>query len=83
MEISVDVSYYPLNESYKAPVKAFIANVKRNPKLEVHSGRMSTQVFGEMEEVMTTLTRCMHDAFELPHSVFVLKVINAGLKPKQ
>lgn len=81
MKISVDVSYYPLNEAYKTPIKAFIASVKNNDKLEVHTNNMSTQVFGDMDEVMTTLTQCMNQAFELPHSVFVLKVINADLHP--
>lgn len=81
MKISVDISYYPLTEAYKKPIKAFIADVKSNDKLEVHTGKMSTQVFGEMDEVMTTLTQCMKRAFELPHSVFVLKIINAELHP--
>lgn len=81
MKISVDISYYPLNEAYKKPIKAFIADVKSNDKLQVYTNNMSTQVFGELDEVMATLAKCMKQAFELPHSVFVLKVINADLHP--
>ncbi len=44
---------------------------------------MSTQVFGEYFEVMNALTKEIHKSFELPHSVFVLKIINADLKIKQ
>jgi len=41
---------------------------------------MSTQVFGEYFEVMGAITKEMHKSFELPHSVFILKVINTDLK---
>jgi hypothetical protein len=40
---------------------------------------MATQVFGEYNEVMNAIRDCMNDAFELPHSVFVMKIINADL----
>ena len=41
---------------------------------------MSTQVFGEYFEVMEILTKEIHKSFELPHSVFIMKVINADLQ---
>jgi uncharacterized protein YqgV (UPF0045/DUF77 family) len=41
---------------------------------------MSTQIFGEFDEVMGTINREMKVAFELPHSVFIMKVINSDLK---
>ncbi|GAB1403253.1 MAG: hypothetical protein PHX54_13675 [Lentimicrobiaceae bacterium] len=82
MQISVDISYYPLNETYKKPIKAFIADLSQNKNIKVYTNKLSTQVFGEMDEVMTSITRCMKDAFELPHSVFVLKIINANLNPE-
>ena len=40
---------------------------------------MSTQVFGEYFEVMKAITNEIHKSFELPHSVFILKIINAEL----
>ena len=33
-------------------------------------------VFGEFDEVMSTVTKCIKDSFEIPNSVFVLKIIN-------
>ena len=80
MKISVEMSYYPLNEQYKAPIKAFIASLNDNKNLVVQTNTMATQIFGEFDEVMGSIQRCMKHAFELPHSVFVMKVINADLK---
>lgn len=79
MKISVEISYYPLNEQYKAPIRGFIAALNQNNKLLVKTNTMATQVFGEFDEVMTTVQQCMKQAFDLPHSVFVMKVINADL----
>lgn len=80
MRISVEISYYPLNEDYKKPILQFIETLKENNNLLVRTNTMATQVFGEYEEVMATITKCIKNAFELPHSVFVLKVINADLR---
>ncbi|HPG34324.1 MAG: thiamine-binding protein [Lentimicrobiaceae bacterium] len=80
MKISVELSYYPLNEQFKPAIKGFIAALNTNTNLVVRTNTMATQVFGEFDEVMATIQRCMKDAFELPHSVFVMKVINADLR---
>ncbi len=80
MKISVEISYYPLNEQYIAPIKAFIASLNANPRLVVKTNTMATQVFGDFDEVMDTLRESMRKSFELPHSVFVMKVINADLE---
>ena len=80
MKISIDISYYPLNESYKDPIKAFIRRLRKNDALVVRTNGMSTQVFGEFDEVMNSITTEIKSAFEVPHSVFILKVINSDLK---
>lgn len=80
MRISVEISYYPLNEGYKKPILQFIENLKENKNLVIRTNTMATQVFGEYDEVMATVSKCIKNAFELPHSVFVLKVINADLR---
>lgn len=76
MKTSIDISYYPLNEEYKTPIKNFIKSLEANDKITVKSNRISTQVFGEFDEVMSTVTKCIKDSFEIPNSVFVLKIIN-------
>jgi uncharacterized protein YqgV (UPF0045/DUF77 family) len=79
MLISVEISYYPLKEEFKAPILKFIDELNLNKSLTIKTNTMATQVFGEFDEVMGTVTKCIKNAFELPHSVFVMKVINADL----
>lgn len=80
MLTSVEISYYPLNEEYKKPILKFIDTLKQNPGLVVKPNTMSTQVFGEFDEVFDTIKACIKTAIELPHSVFVMKVVNADLR---
>ncbi len=78
--ISVEISYYPLNEAYKPPIKDFIGRMKSYENLNVRTNTMSTQVFGGFRDVMSALTNEIGKSFELPHSIFVLKIINADLR---
>jgi uncharacterized protein YqgV (UPF0045/DUF77 family) len=80
MEVSVDISYYPLKVEFVPHIKDFIGRLNQYKNLSVQTNGMSTQVFGEYFEVMKALTDEIHKSFELPHSVFVMKIINADLK---
>lgn len=79
MKISVDISYYPLKEEFIPPIKDFIERLNRYDSIVVKTNGMSTQVFGEFDELMNALTLEIRKSFQLPHSVFVLKIINADL----
>ncbi len=80
MQTSVEISYYPLTEKYIPPIKDFIGRMKAYNNLVVKTSGMSTQVFGEYDDVMGAITIEIKKSFELPHSVFVMKVINAALE---
>ena len=80
MNTSVEISYYPLNVEYIPPIKDFIERLNRHKEIRVETSGMSTQVFGNYFEVMKILTDEIHKSFELPHSVFVMKIINADLQ---
>jgi uncharacterized protein YqgV (UPF0045/DUF77 family) len=80
MKISVDISYYPLKDEFVPHILDFIDRLNQNKKLTVQTNGMSTQIFGDYFEVMNTLTKEIHKSFELPHSVFILKIINADLQ---
>jgi len=82
MKISVEVSYYPLKVEYIPHIKGFIERMNTYENLQVNTNTMSTQIFGEYLEVMEALTKEIHQSFELPHSIFVMKIINADLRPK-
>lgn len=79
MNTSVEISYYPLNVEYIPPIKDFIERMNKYDELRVRTNGMSTQVFGSYTDVMKALTIEIERSFELPHSVFVLKLINADL----
>jgi uncharacterized protein YqgV (UPF0045/DUF77 family) len=80
MKISIDISYYPLNEEYVTPILDFIARMNQYKQLIVETNGMSTQVFGEYDDVMKAITAEIKKSFEMPHSVFVLKMVNAHLQ---
>ncbi|MGD0710795.1 MAG: hypothetical protein ABR968_06395 [Bacteroidales bacterium] len=77
MKTSVDISYYPLNEEFVPHIKDFIARMNNYPNLVVRTNTLSTQIFGEYREIMNALTNEIEKSFSLPHSVFIIKIINA------
>ena len=80
MNVSIDISYYPLKDEFIPPIKDFIDRLNSYNNITVKTNGMSTQVFGKYFEVMEILTKEIHGSFELPHSVFILKIINADLQ---
>ncbi|OQX78107.1 MAG: hypothetical protein B6D61_06215 [Bacteroidetes bacterium 4484_249] len=80
MKTSVEISYYPLMPEFVTPILDFIKRLNKYEKIEAITSGMSTQVFGEYFDVMNAITKEIHKSFELPHSVFILKIINADLK---
>ena len=80
MKISVEMSYYPLKVDYIPHIKDFIRRMNTYENLSVNTNTMSTQIFGEYFELMDALKNEIHKSFDLPHSVFVMKIINADLQ---
>jgi len=80
MQTSVDISYYPLHTEFIPPIKDFIYRLNQYKDLTVKTNGISTQVHGEFRQVMEAITQEIEKSFELPHSVFILKVINADLQ---
>ena len=80
MKTSVEISYYPLRPEFVTPILDFIKRLKQHKAIEAVTSGMSTQVFGEYNAVMKALTTEIEKSFELPHSVFILKIVNADLR---
>ncbi len=80
MNVSVDISYYPLQEEFIAPIRDFIDRINTYTELKAVTNGMSTQVFGDYDYVMDALKTEIKKSFAIPHSVFVMKVINANLE---
>jgi len=82
MQLSVEISNYPLNENYIPAIKDFIGRLKSNKELRVTCNTMSTQVFGEFDVVMLTLNAEIKSSFEqFGKMIFVCKFINSDLDP--
>lgn len=79
MTTSIDISYYPLTEAFIPHVQDFIDRLNTYKNIKVSTSGISTQVFGGYREVMQIITDEIEKSFELPNSVFVLKIINAEL----
>lgn len=76
MEISVDISLYPLQENYEEPIFAFIKGLEKNPDITVMKNQLSTQIYGDYHAIMTLLNDEMYEVFkEIPKSAIVLKFV--------
>ena len=65
MIISAEISLYPLSNEYKDIIYNFIDKLKSNKNLKVISNGMSTQLFGDYQEVTSTLNFEMKSIFEM------------------
>src|SRR2546430_11886049 len=85
MDIGVEISLYPLNSDFVAPIRAFIARLNDDPRLKVVTNSLSTQLFGAYEDVMEALRRELRDRkstrlnsshSQISYAVFCLKKKN-------
>jgi uncharacterized protein YqgV (UPF0045/DUF77 family) len=77
MEITVEISYYPLDQEYETPVLDFILLLQEESKVKVEPGHMSTLIAGEYEDVMNLLSESIRPFMEKMPSVFALRITNA------
>ena len=76
MEISVDISMYPLQREFEAPILAFIAMLEKEDHVEVVRNELSTQVHGDYTTIMQLLEKEILSVFnEIPDSIFVIKLV--------
>lgn len=80
MNISVEISYYPMQDEYVQPILAFIDRLENYTELHVSNTGISTQIFGRYNDVMRILTLEIEKSFTVPNSVFILKIINSDLQ---
>ncbi|MBO1923553.1 hypothetical protein [Thiomicrorhabdus sp. 6S3-12] len=75
MNVSVDISLYPLKSSYREPIKEFIDRLSSYTDLEISYGSMSTVVYGDYAEIMSMLEKEIATTLHaLPKSVFIIKL---------
>lgn len=77
MKVAVDISLYPLDADFIPPIKDVIARLNNYDAIEVWTNAMSTQLFGEFNDVMAALQQEIGTTFEqLPKAVFAIRILN-------
>ena len=80
MQITVDISMYPLDADYKPAIKAFIRALRACEGLTLVTNQMSTQINGEFDAVTGALNRCIRDSMSAQNKVvFVTRYLNSDL----
>lgn len=80
MNITAELSMYPLGGNHVPAIVSFIKQLRSVPGVEVVSNQMSTQVRGEYDAVTTAINSCMRQAMQnSPTMVMVVKYLSVDL----
>jgi uncharacterized protein YqgV (UPF0045/DUF77 family) len=80
MKITAEISLYPLAADYLTGIESFICEVEGAGALEVTVNQMSTQLRGELHDVLDVLERALARSFvDGRPQVLVAKFLNADL----
>ena len=64
MQLTAELSLYPLSENYIEIVLSFIAELEKDPGLTIRRNAMSTQISGNSKLVMNTIEGLLTRSFE-------------------
>jgi len=79
MQVSVDISLYPLKEEYKTPILRFIEAMENEPEVEVVRNDLATQLYGDYRTVMNLLDKEIEQVLKANEaSVFVIKLVGGN-----
>lgn len=82
MKLSAELSLYPLAEEYRPVIRRFIEALQQWDGLTIRVNTMSTQIFGDYDQVMAALTTELKEVYtEVPAQSLVCKFINRDLTP--
>ena len=75
MNISVELTFIPLNNDFKTPIKNFIQKL-RSLGFKVLENPMSTQIYGDYDALMSALQQAIKEGFEKESAVVLnMKII--------
>ena len=75
MDITIELSHYPLTDHHKEEVKAFIATLKRNTDdLQIQTDGMSTRIAGDFDKAIDLTRKQIYDYLGQKDAVFVMKI---------
>jgi uncharacterized protein YqgV (UPF0045/DUF77 family) len=77
MNISVELTLTPLHDDYESAIIHFIKQLRAS-KLKVLENPLSTQVYGDYDEVMRVLTIEIKEAFQLiDRGLLYMKIVKS------
>lgn len=77
MKISVELTLTPLQDDFEPSIIHFIKKL-RDSNLKVHENPLSTQVYGDYDEVMNLLQTEIKEAFELiERGLLYMKIVKS------
>ena len=80
MQVSVDISLYPLQADYEPAIIQFIQRLNQHQGIQVATNELSTHVTGEYDLLMPILQEEMKITFSSDAKyAFVLKVLNVAI----
>jgi uncharacterized protein YqgV (UPF0045/DUF77 family) len=79
MDISVEISKYPLRDNYLDGVDDFLERLHQHPRLKIAVNSISTQIFGPADVIFPILQKEISRSFESGQSPFVIKVLKGDL----
>ncbi len=74
MEVTVEVSLYPLRDDYEQVVLDFINSMHHHEGLRIETNGLSTQIFGEYDQVFDALKTEMKELYQKQQAVLVMKM---------
>ena len=82
MNLSVELSMYPLQNDYKPKIVAFLDFLNENANnIEIRTSNMSTRVFGDFDEVNSLLNAAMKRSMQdFGKIVFVAKYLEGDAR---
>lgn len=81
MKASVDISLYPLADEYIPAIKEFIERVQQYPEVAVIRNDLSTQLYGDYDQIMNLLKVEVRLSWEkYGKSIFVIKLLRDDLR---
>ena len=82
MKVTLEITMYPLTDGYKEAVKDFLRRLNKFESIEVITNGVSTQVFGEYDDVMKAYTDALRPSLQSDAPIAVVsKIINSHLPP--
>lgn len=80
MDATIEISMYPLTESYADRVLTFLDKVQTYEGITVETNGVSTQLFGDYDQLMALLTTEIKTVFDAETAMFVLKIGKGHLR---